>query len=1015
MDEVFFTCLGLGFGLFLLATAIAGWVALARAHRLEKELGALRMEVRKLERARPAQPSTSATGPAQAAKVAPLQSSAETAAELARERAPTAAAPPVRAPEPPRSPEVAAATPTPRREPKQPARERVKIDWERWLGVRGFAVVGGVLFALAAILLFQHAFTHNWIPPWARVAGGIGAGLAAIAWAARLRSKQFVWAPSALEGAGVVALYASLWAAQQRYALVGPGIAFPGMALVTALAGWLALRHGSLFSALLGLAGGFATPLLLAEGHERPVPLFGYVLLLDLGLLFVARKRSWTLLGLLALACTQLLLGAWIFARGGAAWPGLGFALAFAAVFALVSVQAPRAARGLALATQALGLLAPFLFALHYASAVDLGRHFGWTGTYLALLIVLATVVARRPDAGWLAGAAVIASVAVVGTWFVGLAPLERGDASGELVLAALLLTGLSHALGEWENRRGVRLDARAAALVASLAWSGLLFLVESFPSQAPFDFWFFLGGVAGLAALLLRQCVLLARGELAVLAGVSLGFALARLAVRNVGIDFTGPSPTWRAPVLVLLLLGGGAALLFLVPRLARTLTRGALHAAGALVVSLAWTSFLSGWPTGLFAEPQPWLPGLLALGLAAIVLEAARKLESRAWAVVTVMVTTVLTQGAAENVLNTSCLTFEPIGVTLLSIWLAPATVTLLGTAWAPGLARRQVPWAALAALGPLHLHLFQFLRLDVERRGFATVPEVVPYLVLAVPPAIAAFLLARRGAPAVPRAWLAGASLLSFALTFAALVGRSVPGNEYELRHVLSLRDWAMGLSLAACGWSALGRRYGLDLPRTLAAAAGLLSVLLLLGGAQEAGAYATQGPLAPWIAYEHLVPAAALFGALLCLPPTDRGLLQRARRAVLGTGVLLLVFLWLNWTIENLFTETERVTFFASKGHARDLTTSLAWGVYGMVLLLLGTWRHVTSLRWASLAVLLLSIGKVFLHDLGHLDGLYRVASLAGLALSLIGVSLFYQRFVFGKVGARASANPPVSPS
>jgi len=52
--------------------------------------------------------------------------------------------------------------------------------------------------------------------------------------------------------------------------------------------------------------------------------------------------------------------------------------------------------------------------------------------------------------------------------------------------------------------------------------------------------------------------------------------------------------------------------------------------------------------------------------------------------------------------------------------------------------------------------------------------------------------------------------------------------------------------------------------------------------------------------------------------------------------------------------------------------------------------------MTILRTFSL--LLVTIVKVFLYDLGHLQDLYRVASLAGLAISLILVSLLYQRFV-----------------
>ena len=52
-----------------------------------------------------------------------------------------------------------------------------------------------------------------------------------------------------------------------------------------------------------------------------------------------------------------------------------------------------------------------------------------------------------------------------------------------------------------------------------------------------------------------------------------------------------------------------------------------------------------------------------------------------------------------------------------------------------------------------------------------------------------------------------------------------------------------------------------------------------------------------------------------------------------------------------------------------------------------------------MRWLSLGMLVLTLGKVFMHDLGELEDLYRVGSLVGLALSLIIVSLIYQRFVF----------------
>ena len=60
---------------------------------------------------------------------------------------------------------------------------------------------------------------------------------------------------------------------------------------------------------------------------------------------------------------------------------------------------------------------------------------------------------------------------------------------------------------------------------------------------------------------------------------------------------------------------------------------------------------------------------------------------------------------------------------------------------------------------------------------------------------------------------------------------------------------------------------------------------------------------------------------------------------------------------------------------------------------------GDGQTSTALRVTSLALILLTCGKVFLYDLAHLSDLYRVASLAGLAMSLIVVSLAYKKFVF----------------
>jgi uncharacterized membrane protein len=116
---------------------------------------------------------------------------------------------------------------------------------------------------------------------------------------------------------------------------------------------------------------------------------------------------------------------------------------------------------------------------------------------------------------------------------------------------------------------------------------------------------------------------------------------------------------------------------------------------------------------------------------------------------------------------------------------------------------------------------------------------------------------------------------------------------------------------------------------------------------------------------------------------------------------AAGAILLFFFWLNLTIYEAFSPRGEIAIVFDDNPARDLTLSLGWGIYALFLLGLGMWRRSTVLRWISLAFLLLTFAKAFLYDLRQLEGLYRVGSLMALAISLLAVSLLYQRFVFRK--------------
>lgn len=109
-------------------------------------------------------------------------------------------------------------------------------------------------------------------------------------------------------------------------------------------------------------------------------------------------------------------------------------------------------------------------------------------------------------------------------------------------------------------------------------------------------------------------------------------------------------------------------------------------------------------------------------------------------------------------------------------------------------------------------------------------------------------------------------------------------------------------------------------------------------------------------------------------------------------------LFLAFTWITLMIRQAFQGSYLDSFVA--GDAEVYSYSVAWILLGVGLLAGGILTRDQSLRYASLGVMLLAVGKVFLYDTAELEGLYRVFSFFGLGFSLLGLSYVYTRFVFG---------------
>jgi uncharacterized membrane protein len=179
----------------------------------------------------------------------------------------------------------------------RPRAESVGGFFERWVGGRLMIWVGGIALAVSGVLLVRYSIQIGLITPGVQMAMAalfglvlIGLGEAARsrpAWSADVRVAQ------ALVGAGILVLYATAYGSLVVHHLIGNGTAFVLMVTVTVAALVLSLRHGSP-AAVMGLIGGFATPILVGERSQSAIPLLAYLSLLDLALFALAGRRGWT-------------------------------------------------------------------------------------------------------------------------------------------------------------------------------------------------------------------------------------------------------------------------------------------------------------------------------------------------------------------------------------------------------------------------------------------------------------------------------------------------------------------------------------------------------------------------------------------------------------------------------------------------------------------------------------------------------------------------------------------------
>jgi hypothetical protein len=860
---------------------------------------------------------------------------------------------------------------------------------EQFMGAKLFAWIGGLALFLGVVFFVKYAFERNLIPPSVRVAIGFltGAGLL-VGGVLTHRRKAYVILGQTLCACGTLILYGVTFAAHTLYKFPAFGsiTTFLVMCLITSTAFFLAVRLKAVVIAILGMAGGFLTPILVSTGEDNPFGLFSYIAVLVIGLLAVARFGGWHYLAALGAGGTLLMQVGWFvkffhsehYFEGNATLIPMGIFLAFIALFLIAGWRVHQIKKGDALFQlgSALTLCAGamvfgFVF-LRYETIAERPLLL-YSYVFLINLAVLAAVVIqpRLAAAQWIAAG--VTSLHLTAWTDTRLTADQLPSA-----LVCYFVFGLLHAAFPliWK-----RLRPEAPLGHAITGWIPILPLVLILLS------FFQLDQVSLLVwpALLLVDLLLIA---LAVATSALLPVLVALILTLCAAALWLFKMPTSPLSLPPFLLVVGGFSGVFIV--LGSWLARRFLLSeemkphntiAAILPISSAALPFLL-LIMAIARLPMPDPTPAFGLGLLLIIILLGLAKMARQHVVSLAALGCALALQFAWHVHH-----FDKDHALLPLTWYLVFAALFMSYPFVFKKAFQDsvLPWAASALSGIGHFLLIHDLIQQAYPNSFM---GLIPAL-FALPPLAGLGFLLRSGMHTPIRnsqlAWFGGVALFFITLIFPVQLDRQW----------LTL-GWA--LEGAALCWLFTriphqGLRY---------VGIGLLTAAFLrfsFNPAVLAYQERSSTPILNWHLYAYLIAAGSQFaGAWWLRPPNDR-LQQLNLRAILCTFGGVLLFLLLNIEIADYFTPaTQRfIAIDFQVNFARDMTYSISWALFALGLIMIGLWKSQPGARYAGIGLLAVTLLKLFFHDLAAIESIYRIAALMVVAIIALAASFLYQRF------------------
>ncbi len=989
-------------GLLVLVIPIVALVIAIKAtgntHKTASEIKKLRIEIDDLQRQLLIPQQTPTKLPEKKEPTATTQKSAEpapkkTPAVVPRPeptpppipQQPTAAVPKKEEPKPE---PIAAKSPTPAT-PAKPA-----FSLEQFMGVKLFAWLGGIAMFFGVIFFVKYAFENNLISPAMRVALGYITGLGMLVgglWTHR--KKPYKVLAQSLSATGILVLYGVSFAAHALYQfpIFNSGVTFTLMGLVTVTAFLISVRLNAQVVAVLGMLGGFITPLLLPDVQDNPFGLFGYIALLDIGILATTRHKAWRFLPTCAVAGTIIILLQWhtAFFSSGNYEEGLktiipmGLLLFFTALFGLAAWDKKRTHSTEILPSIAALIMnsTAMLFAFGYLSYTDISaRPFLLYGFIFALNLIPLGIAQLEPRLNFtrvITGLATFLHLAFWSGFF-----LTTENLNSALVL--YLVFGVLHAgypIILQRLRKQPLVQSKAARSSLFLPISLLLVsLAVGIEKDASIGVW---------AVILIIDLLVIVIAALSGAIVAVLGSLLLTLFIATIWLFSAPANLELSAPFLAFVVLFG-----CLFAAAGTWLNRQQIQKSIAnknLTFRDAVPILSAALPFGLLilatlrlplSNPSPifgvaLLFSILLLGLSIIGRQYMLTLLA--------LFCTLAVQAVWHGEHFTGQNPWMPLGWHLGFY----AVFTAFPFVFRQACKQSVAPWATSALSGAGHFLLVHAVVENSFTNSLGDAMGLIP-AAFAIPSIFSLIVVVRQmkkmdDLSKNQIAWFGGVALFFITLIFPIQFDRQWLTVSWALEGAALI--WLFRrVPHAGLKWTAIA----------------LLTVSFVRLGLNPAviNDYPRSGTaIFNWHLYTYGIVAAAIIAGAKLLPADHKktGMIP-VSGLLYGFGGVLLFFL-LNIEIADFFTPSDSrfIDIDFSGNFARDMTYSIAWGIFSLGLLAIGIRARSKAPRYTSIGLLVITLLKVFTHDLANIESIYRIGALIGVAIIAFIASFLYQRF------------------